>query len=86
MTVTEQQFDQVIETCKSIFVKKTTDYGTAWRVLRTISVVDQIFIKALRIRNIQGMIERRVEDDVVSEFIGIVNYALIGLITETLSL
>lgn len=77
---TEIQFDTVIENCKSIFIKKTIDYGTAWRVLRTISVVDQIFIKALRIRNIQNLQERKVEDDVQSEFAGIINYALIGLI------
>ena len=77
---TEQQFDKAIESCKNIFSKKTIDYGTAWRVLRTISVVDQIFIKALRIRNIQSLTERKVEDDVVSEFIGIINYSIIGLI------
>jgi hypothetical protein len=80
MTTTENQFDRAIERCKSIFTKKTIDYGTAWRVLRTISVIDQIFIKALRIRNIQGLAERKVEDDVQSEFIGIINYAVIGLI------
>jgi len=80
MTTTENQFDKIIEACKNIFIKKTLDYGTAWRVLRTISVVDQIFIKALRIRNIQGLTERKVEDDVASEFTGIVNYAVIGLI------
>ena len=80
MTTTENQFDKIIEACKNIFIKKTLDYGTAWRVLRTISVVDQIFIKALRIRNIQGLKERKVEDDVASEFTGIVNYAVIGLI------
>jgi hypothetical protein len=80
MTDTENQFDEVIEHCKAIFLKKTNDYGTAWRVLRTISVVDQIFIKALRIRNIQGLTERKVDDDVQSEFAGIINYALIGLI------
>lgn len=80
MTTTENQFDKAIQDCKSVFVKKTMDYGTAWRVLRTISVVDQVFIKALRIRNIQNMEERKVEDDVMSEFTGIVNYALIGLI------
>jgi len=80
MTTTENRFDTIIEDCKNIFIKKTIDYGTAWRVLRTISVVDQIFIKALRIRNIQGLKERKVEDDVASEFIGIVNYAVIGLI------
>jgi hypothetical protein len=80
MTTTENQFDKAIERCKSIFTKKTIDYGTAWRVLRTISVIDQIFIKALRIRNIQGLAERKVKDDVQSEFIGIINYAVIGLI------
>jgi hypothetical protein len=80
MTTTVNQFDKAIERCKSIFTKKTIDYGTAWRVLRTISVIDQIFIKALRIRNIQGLGERKVEDDVQSEFIGIINYAVIGLI------
>lgn len=80
VTNTENQFDIVIEACKNIFIKKTIDYGTAWRVLRTISVVDQVFIKALRIRNIQGLTERKVEDDVSSEFAGIINYAVIGLI------
>lgn len=80
MSTTALQFDKVIESCKSVFTKKTIDYGTAWRVLRTISVVDQIFIKALRIRNIQNLTERKVEDDVQSEFIGIINYGLIGLI------
>ncbi len=80
MTTTEKQFDKAIERCKSIFIKKTVDYGTAWRVLRTISVVDQIFIKALRIRNIQNLSERKVEDDVQSEFMGIINYGVIGLI------
>ena len=77
---TEQQFDKAIEACRNIFLKKTVDYGTAWRVLRTISVVDQIFIKALRIRNIQCLAERKVEDDVTSEFKGIINYGAIGLI------
>jgi len=77
---TEKQFDTVIDNCKNIFIKKTIDYGTAWRVLRTISVVDQIFIKALRIRNVQNLQQQKVDDDVQSEFAGIINYALIGLI------
>ena len=79
MSTTENEFDKAIERCKSIFIKKTIDYGTAWRVLRTISVIDQIFIKALRIRNIQSLTIQKVEDDVQSEFIGIINYAAIGL-------
>ncbi|MEP6465272.1 MAG: DUF1599 domain-containing protein [Parafilimonas sp.] len=80
MTTTEIQYNKAIENCKAIFLKKTADYGTAWRVLRTISVVDQIFIKALRIRNIQSLTAQKVEDSVLSEFIGIINYGIIGLI------
>ncbi|MFX8895336.1 nucleotide modification associated domain-containing protein, partial [Acinetobacter baumannii] len=46
MSNTNEQYDIAVQQCKDIFLKKTKDYGTAWRVLRTISVVDQIFIKA----------------------------------------
>lgn len=79
MTKTDQQYDQAISRCREIFIKKTRDYGTAWRVLRTISVVDQIFIKAQRIRNLQGLNTQKVGDDIPSEFMGMVNYAVIGL-------
>jgi len=75
---TDQQYDKIVSSCKKIFLNKTKDYGTAWRVLRTISIVDQIFIKAQRIRTIQEKKDQRVGDDIVSEFKGIINYALIG--------
>ncbi len=74
------QYDSAVAICKNIFDKKTFDYGTSWRVLRTISVVDQIFIKALRIRNLQEIKEQMVSDDIPGEFKGILNYAVIGLI------
>ena len=80
MSNTNQQYDDAVKTCKEVFIKKTKDYGTAWRVLRTISVVDQIFIKALRIRTIQDLKTQKVGDDIESEFKGINNYAVIGLI------
>jgi len=80
MNNTNQQYDEAVKTCKDIFIQKTKDYGTAWRVLRTISVVDQIFIKALRIRTIQDLKTQKVGDDIASEFKGIINYAVIGLI------
>jgi hypothetical protein len=76
---TDTQYDQVIEDCKQIFLKKNRDYGTAWRVLRTISIVDQIFIKAQRIRTIQEKRTQKVSDGIAAEFKGIINYALIGL-------
>src|SRR4051812_503868 len=77
---TIQQYNAVVEKCKDIFLKKTKDYGTSWRVLRTISVVDQVFIKALRIRTIQEKKTQLIGDSISSEFIGIVNYGIIGLI------
>jgi hypothetical protein len=80
MTTTDRQYDEVISSCKDIFLKKTRDYGTAWRVLRTISIADQIFIKAQRIRTIQEKGHQKVADDISGEFKGIINYALIGLI------
>lgn len=80
MADTNAQYDEIVASSKDIFVKKTMDYGTSWRVLRTISVVDQIFIKALRIRTIQEKKEQKVGDDIPSEFRGILNYGVIGLI------
>lgn len=80
MNDTTKQYDDAIHACKDIFLKKATDYGTAWRVLRTISIVDQIFIKAQRIRTIQEKGKQKVADDIAAEFKGIVNYAVIGLI------
>jgi Nucleotide modification associated domain 1 len=80
MTTTNQQYDQVIHSSKEIFLNKAKDYGTAWRVLRTISIVDQIFIKAQRIRTIQEKKEQKVADGIAAEFKGIINYAVIGLI------
>src|ERR1700733_174413 len=77
---TNQQYDAAILSCKEIFLKKTADYGTSWRVYRTISIVDQIYIKAKRIRTIQEKGEQRIGDDITGEFKGILNYAIIGLI------
>ncbi len=77
---TDEQYDEIISTCRNTFLKKTKDYGTSWRVYRTISVADQIYIKAKRIRNLQEGIKQKIEDDIKSEFAGILNYAIIGLI------
>ncbi len=77
---TNLQYDQAIQSCKDIFLNKTKDYGTSWRVYRTISIVDQIYIKAKRVRTIQEKGEQKIGDDIISEFKGILNYAIIGLI------
>ena len=80
MQNTNEQYDKIVGACKNVFIKKNTDYGTAWRVLRTVSVVDQIFIKALRIRTIQDKKTQLVADDILDEFKGIINYGIIGLV------
>ncbi|OQY03319.1 MAG: hypothetical protein B6I20_05245 [Bacteroidetes bacterium 4572_117] len=80
MADTNIQFNKIIELCREIFVTKMKDYGTAWRVLRTSSLTDQIFIKAQRIRSIETKEEMKVDEGSRSEFIGIVNYALMALI------
>ncbi len=77
---TNQQYDDAVKSCREIFLNKTRDYGSSWRVYRTISIVDQIFIKAKRIRNIQEKGSQKIGDDIRSEFKGILNYAVIGLI------
>lgn len=80
MEKTNQQYDKVISICRSIFSKKMTDYGTAWRILRQTSVTDQIYIKANRIRSIEEKGVTKVDEGVEPEFIGIINYSIMGLI------
>src|SRR6266567_2830580 len=81
---TTHEYKEVMAECKTLFAKKTHDYGTAWRVLRLPSITDQIFIKAQRIRSIQEKGLQKVEDDIKDEFIGIINYCLIAMIQMTL--
>lgn len=77
---TEEAYKEIILSCKDLFAKKTKDYGTAWRILRIPSITDQIFIKAQRIRSIQEKGTQKVEDDIRSEFIGIINYCIIAML------
>lgn len=80
MQQTIQQFRAIINQCRDLFLAKTADYGSAWRILRPSSITDQIFIKAQRIRNIQETGVQRVADSVHSEFVGIVNYCILAMI------
>jgi len=77
---TSEQYTKVLSTCKEIFLKKTKDYGTAWRILRASSLTDQIYIKAQRIRTIQETGENKVGESIDDEFIAIVNYCIMALI------
>jgi hypothetical protein len=84
MTNTIDQYNAAVQSCKDIFLKKTKDYGTSWRVLRPISILDQLFIKAQRIRTIQEKGKQMVADNIMDEFRGMVNYSVIGLIQLSL--
>lgn len=80
MPDTTQEYDLIIGKCRDIFLKKMQDYGTAWRILRPTSLTDQIYIKANRIRSIEEKGVCKVNEGIVPEFIGIVNYSIMGLI------
>jgi len=80
MTDTSRQFGQAIAMCKEVFINKMKDYGSSWRILRTSSLTDQIYIKANRIRSIELKGMHKVEEGIRPEFIGIVNYSVMALI------
>lgn len=76
---TSTEYDAVIKVCKNLFIKKTTDYGTAWRILRPSSITNQIFIKAQRIRTLEEKKVSKVGEDIIGEYIGIINYSVIAM-------
>ena len=80
MQQTVLEYDSIIANCREIFAKKMKDYGSAWRILRISSLTDQIFIKAQRIRSIEQKGFQKINEGAANAFIGIVNYAIIGLI------
>ncbi|MDR0428137.1 MAG: DUF1599 domain-containing protein [Dysgonamonadaceae bacterium] len=77
---TVNQFEEVISICRNLFVQKLKDYGASWRIMRPISITDQIFIKAKRIRSLEIKGVAKINEGIKSEFIAIVNYGIIGLI------
>ncbi len=82
---TREEIEKETMQCRTLFEKKTRDYGTSWRIMRLPSLTDQIFIKANRIRSIQESGENRVGDDIRDEFVAMVNYAVMALIQQSLS-
>ena len=80
MKDTISEYNSIIKNCKDIFAKKMKDYGSAWRILRISSLTDQIFIKAQRIRSIEQKGFQKIDEGSFNEFVGIVNYSVIGLI------
>lgn len=77
---TEEQFKNVMKECRELFSKKLHDYGASWRILRPESLTDQLFIKAKRIRSLEIKKKSLVGEGIRPEFIGLINYGIIGLI------
>ena len=80
MQNTSRQYDEVTAKCRTLFINKMSDYGSAWRILRLPSLTDQIFIKAQRIRQLQKNSIRKVDEGEIPEFIGIINYSIMALV------
>jgi hypothetical protein len=79
MNKTIEEYDLIRETCYDIFKTKMEDYGTAWKILRLSSLTDQIYIKACRIRSIEEKKVSKINENVVAEYIGMINYSIIAL-------
>ena len=77
---TISQYDAQLSKCREIYLKKTKDYGTTWRILRSSSLTDQLYIIAKRIRSIEEKGEQKVDEGIENEFIGLVNYSIMALI------
>lgn len=80
MDTTNRQFDEALGRCREIFSKKLKDYGASWRIMRPSSVTDQLYIKAKRIRTLESGEKAKVDEGILPEFMGIVNYGIVGLI------
>ena len=80
MKNTESQYKKINKICRDLFINKMKDYGSAWRILRLPSLTDQIYIKAQRIRSIQTLNEKKINESETDEFIGIINYSIMALI------
>jgi len=80
MNNTSVEYTNVMNVCRDIFINKSKDYGTSWRILRPSSLTDQIFIKAQRIRTVQETRENKVGESFEDAFTAIINYCIMAVI------
>lgn len=80
---TLEQYDEQLGVCENIFITKSKDYGTSWRIMRAQSITDQLYIKAQRIRNLEETGISKVGEGIEGEFRALVNYGLMALIQLT---
>lgn len=80
MDKTLQQYDNIVSSNRETFKRKMKDYGPTWRIFRISSIIDQLFIKAKRIRSIQIKGQNKVKESIEGEFAAIYNYSIMALI------
>ncbi|MAY83596.1 MAG: hypothetical protein CMP59_05620 [Flavobacteriales bacterium] len=80
MRKTSEQYNREAAACREIFEKKMKDYGSAWRILRSSSLTDQLYIKAKRIRSLEEKLSSKVDEGIDDEYKAIVNYSIMALI------
>ncbi|NBC24428.1 MAG: DUF1599 domain-containing protein [Bacteroidetes bacterium] len=85
MKKTLDQYREVVDKCKAVFLDKHRDYGVAWHILRLSSLTDQMYIKARRIRSLEENGTRKVDEGIEPEYIGLINYGVMSLIKLDLS-
>ncbi len=86
MNKTIRQYEEIVLKARETFQKKMADYGPTWRIFRLGSIIDQLFIKAKRIRSIQIKGENKVKESIEGEFFAIYNYSIMALIQNSLGL
>ncbi|WP_185867076.1 nucleotide modification associated domain-containing protein [Blattabacterium cuenoti] len=73
--------DFIIQKCRKLFSEKLIDYGLSWKFLHNYSIIDQILIKIIRIKNIQLKGNQKIkEEKIIDTYIDIINYLIIILI------
>lgn len=77
---TNAQFEAAVGECRALFAQKLHDYRASWRILRPQSLTDQLLIKARRIRQLELTGMSLVGEGIRPEFVGLVNYGIVGLI------
>lgn len=60
----ENLYDEICFEQKELFIKKNHDYNSAWKVIRTTSIIDMILAKINRIKNIE---DNFFEKEIISE-------------------
>ncbi len=87
MTKDAQKFYETLEKLAENFLEKETKYGPAWRVMRLPSLIDLLFVKAYRARQLLTEAkEQKVNEPLSETFLDVASYSAITCIQDSLPL